>query len=331
MTVNGVEVDNAKSGVVFKAHRLIFPDSVLHRSGRNTLVISYENEYDTAGQGFHRFVDPEDGQVYLYTNFEPFDAHRLFPCFNQPDIKATYTLNVDAPSDWTVLSCSAMDGSRKNFFPAIANKPFSTYIFAVVAGPFERFSDRTDDGIDLGFYCRKSMARFVDDKELFAITKHGMKYYQEYFASPYPWGKYDQAFVPEFNQGAMENVGCVVHSEHMLYRETPTITQRVSRADTILHELAHMWFGNLVTMKWWDGLWLNESFATYMAAACTAELSLFPGALSWQQFNSGMKSWAYREDQLCTTHAIQCQGFFFSFFLSFFLLLFFFLSLLFSY
>ncbi len=312
ITLNEKVLDKS-SGVIFDSHRLFFPSALL--SDYNSLVVEYENNYDTTGQGFHRFVDPEDDQVYLYTNFEPFDAHRLFPCFDQPDLKATFSLVVSAPDDWIVLSCSKLatkekeeeNGISKNYFPPMS-KPFSTYIFAIVAGPFQSFKDITEDGIELGFHCRKSMAKFLDYNELFTITKHGMKFYQQYFDYKYPWeNKYDQIFVPEFNLGAMENTSCIVHSEYMLYREIPTLTQRVSRADTILHELAHQWFGNLVTMHWWEGLWLNESFATYMAAVCTADLSLFPSEISWLQFNSCMKAWAYREDQLCTTHSIQCQ------------------------
>ncbi len=276
------------------------------RAGANTVRVVYENEYDHTGEGFHQFVDPEDGEEYLYTNFEPYASHRLFPQFDQPDIKGRYHLEVTAPAAWQLIANTAEettedlpDGRRRTTFRPTAL--FSTYLFALIAGPFEAFRSQWRD-VPLGFFARKSLAPFVDADELFEVTSQGMAFYAEFFDYPYPFDKYDQVFVPEFNAGAMENVGAVTHSERLVFRDPPTENDRLNRAEVVLHELAHMWFGNLVTMRWWNGLWLNESFATYMSYLALTEATRFTSA--WQTFNSGMKSWAYREDQLVTTHPI---------------------------
>ncbi|MDA0269976.1 MAG: aminopeptidase N [Chloroflexi bacterium] len=275
-------------------------------AGQNTVRVAYENDYDHTGEGFHQFVDPEDGEEYLYTNFEPYASHRLFPQFDQPDIKGRYTLAVSAPRAWKLIANSAEDavedlpdGRLRTTFAR--TRSFSTYLFALIAGPFEVFRGQWQD-VPLGFYSRKSLAPYIDQDELFEITEQGMEFYAGFFDYPYPFQKYDQIFVPEFNAGAMENVGAVTHSERLVFRDPPTENDRLNRAEVILHELAHMWFGNLVTMRWWNGLWLNESFATYMSYLALAEATRFKSA--WQTFNSGMKNWAYREDQLVTTHPI---------------------------
>jgi aminopeptidase N len=299
LMVNGERLEPRKEG-----HRLILPGAALRP--RTTVRIAYENEYDHTGDGFHQFVDPEDGQEYLYSNFEPFEAHRLFPCFDQPDIKATYALRVAAPAEWEVISNSRevsretlADGRLERTFET--TKPFSTYLFALVAGPYHAYRDE-HNGIPLGLYCRESLVRFMDEDELFTVTKQGLDFFAEFFDYPYPFGKYDQLFVPEFNPGAMENVGAVTHNEYMIFRDPPTETQRRGRAETVLHEMAHMWFGDLVTMKWWNDLWLNESFATYMAYLAIDSATRFTGA--WQDFATSIKNWAYRQDQLVTTHPI---------------------------
>ena len=275
-------------------------------AAQNSVHVVYENEYDHTGDGFHQFVDPEDGQEYLYTNFEPYSAHRLLPCFDQPDLKATYRLTVSAPAAWELVANSPAeatstlpDGRARTTFAG--TKPFSTYLFALIAGPYEVFRSQHGD-VALGFFARKSLAPHVDQDELFEVTKQGLDFYAEFFDYPYPFGKYDQIFVPEFNAGAMENVAAVTHSERMVFRDPPTENDRLGRAEVILHEMAHMWFGDLVTMKWWNDLWLNESFATYMAYLSLDEATRFTTA--WQAFNSGMKNWAYRQDQLVTTHPI---------------------------
>ncbi len=302
LVINGRDAEPRWTG-----YRLALPAALL--ADRNTVRIVYENEYDHTGDGLHQFIDPEDGEEYVYTNFEPYEAHRLFPCFDQPDIKATYALTVDAPAEWTLIANSregatapAPGGLVRHEFET--TKRFSTYLFAMIGGPYHAFRDRHGD-VDLGFFCRRSLVEHVDEGELFAITKQGLDFYASFFDYPYPFGKYDQIFVPEFNAGAMENVAAVTHSERMVFRDPPTESQRLSRAEVLLHEMAHMWFGNLVTMRWWNDLWLNESFATYMAYLSLAEATRFTHA--WQAFNAGMKSWAYRQDQLITTHPIAAE------------------------
>lgn len=301
LEVNG----SAISSPDWTGYRLTLREGL--RAGENTARVRYENEYDHTGEGFHQFTDPEDGEEYLYTNFEPYASHRLFPQFDQPDIKGRYSLTVTAPAAWRLIANSpeasvaeAPDGRRVTTFER--TQTFSTYLFALIAGPFEVFRGRWED-VALGFYARKSLAPFVDRDELFEVTRQGMEFYAGFFDYPYPFGKYDQVFVPEFNAGAMENVGAVTHSERLVFRDPPTDNDRLNRAEVILHELAHMWFGNLVTMRWWNGLWLNESFATYMSYLALSEATRFKSA--WQTFNSGMKNWAYREDQLVTTHPIE--------------------------
>ncbi|MEX2372745.1 MAG: aminopeptidase N, partial [Dehalococcoidia bacterium] len=268
--------------------------------------VVYENEYNHGGDGFHQFIDPEDGEEYLYTNFEPYNAHWLFPCFDQPDIKGRYSLSVTAPAEWKLIangredSAETLEDGRKRVQFA-RTKTFSTYLFALIAGPYEVFRAVWED-IPLGFYARKSLAPFVDQEELFQVTEQGMDFYSRFFDYVYPFEKYDQVFVPEFNAGAMENVAAVTHTEHLVYRDPPTDNDRLERAEIILHEMAHMWFGNLVTMRWWNDLWLNESFATYMSYLALVESTRFKSA--WQVFNAGMKNWAYTEDQRVTTHPI---------------------------
>lgn len=268
LEVNGVAVGTPD----WTGYRLTLRDGL--RGGENTVRVAYENEYDHTGEGFHQFTDPEDGEEYLYTNFEPYASHRLFPQFDQPDIKGRYTLTVTAPAAWRLIANSpeatlaeAPDGRRITTFER--TQTFSTYLFALIAGPFEVFRGRWED-VALGFYARKSLAPFVDQDELFEVTRQGMAFYAGFFDYPYPFGKYDQVFVPEFNAGAMENVGAVTHSERLVFRDPPTDNDRLNRAEVILHELAHMWFGNLVTMRWWDDLWLNESFASWLGDRITA-------------------------------------------------------------
>ncbi|MGY1708384.1 aminopeptidase N [Geodermatophilus sp. SYSU D00758] len=275
-------------------------------AAENTLVVDADCRYSNSGEGLHRFVDPEDGQVYLYTHFEPADAKRVFTCFDQPDLKATYTVHVIAPFDWQVVSNSGErtveagpGGSQLVHFAA--TKRLSTYLLALVAGPYARVTD-SHEGIPLGLYCRASLAQHLDPEELFRVTKQGFDFYQRVFDYPYPFDKYDQLFVPEFNAGAMENAGAVTFLEDYVFRSRATRARYERRAETVLHELAHMWFGDLVTMRWWDDLWLNESFATYISVLCQAEATEYTTA--WTTFANSEKAWAYAQDQLPSTHPV---------------------------
>jgi aminopeptidase N len=305
-TIESLEVNGSKVEPRWNGFRLWLPGNALAAS--NTVRVVYENEYDHEGDGFHQFVDPEDGEEYLYSNFEPYESHRLFPQFDQPDIKGTYALTVAAPAEWVVLhnsraaSVSETAGGKRWEFEQ--TKPFSTYLFALVVGPYHEARD-SHEGTAIGLFCRKSLAKHMDTDELFELTKQGLTFFSDFFDFPYPFGKYDQVFVPEFNAGAMENVGLVTHNEYMIFRDPPTDNQRRGRAETLLHEMAHMWFGDLVTMRWWNDLWLNESFATYMSYLCLEKATRF--TTGWQDFAVSIKNWAYRQDQLVTTHPIAGQ------------------------
>ncbi|MFI2234201.1 aminopeptidase N [Nocardia testacea] len=271
---------------------------------RNELVVEADCEYSHTGEGLHRFVDPADDAVYLYSQFETADAKRMFACFDQPDLKATFDIEVTAPADWKVISNGAgtVDGGKHRF----ATTPLmSTYLVALIAGPYAEWTDTyTDDhgDIPLGIYCRASLAEHMDADRLFTETKQGFGFYHKNFGVPYAFGKYDQLFVPEFNAGAMENAGAVTFLEDYVFRSKVTRASYERRAETVLHEMAHMWFGDLVTMKWWDDLWLNESFATFASVLCQAEATEYTSA--WTTFANVEKSWAYRQDQLPSTHPI---------------------------
>ncbi|MEX5634439.1 aminopeptidase N [Parafrankia sp. FMc2] len=299
IVLNGRSLDPA---AVFDGWRVTLPDL----AATNELRVVAECAYSRTGEGLHRFVDPVDGAVYLYTQFETYDAHRMYTCFDQPDLKATFTLAVTAPADWKVISNSVVTGTadvaggaaRTSFAPSPV---MSTYITALVAGPYHEVRDH-HDGIDLGVYCRRSLAEFLDPDEIFQITKQGFDFYHRVFDYRYPFGKYDQLFVPEFNAGAMENAGCVTFLEEYVFRAKVTEARRERRAETILHEMAHMWFGDLVTMRWWDDLWLNESFATYMSVLAQVTSTRFTNG--WTTFANAEKGWAYRQDQLSSTHPI---------------------------
>lgn len=299
ITINGKEESINYS----QGHFVVSPN--LLEQGTNTVVISYTHPYSRTGNGLHWFQDPEDGEIYLYSQFETNHAKSMFPCFDQPDIKATYTMDVLHPSHWTVISSTIPKKTKKgkytlSQFPE--SKLFSTYVFSLHAGPYKEWKDNYKT-IPLKLYSRKSMARYVDSSFWFQITKQGFEYYEKYFGIPYMFDKYDQIIVPEFNFGAMENVAAVTYSERYLTRGKITRSLQEKLASVILHEMAHMWFGNLVTMEWWDGLWLNESFATYMSTKAQYEATEFKEA--WETFFTGMKSWAYKKDKSITTHPIQ--------------------------
>jgi len=283
-------------------------------AAENELVVVAEGRYMNTGEGLHRFVDPVDGGVYLYSQFETADAKRMFACFDQPDLKARYQLTVDAPADWKVISNATAE--RTSDSPAAAGgavrhtfattELMSTYLVALIAGPYAQWTDehRDDNGaaIPLGIYCRTSLAQHMDAERLFTETKQGFDFYHGAFGIRYPFGKYDQLFVPEFNAGAMENAGAVTFLEDYVFRSRVTRFLYERRAETVLHEMAHMWFGDLVTMRWWDDLWLNESFATWASVLCQANATEYTNA--WTTFANVEKSWAYRQDQLPSTHPI---------------------------
>ncbi|GAB3491760.1 aminopeptidase N [Amycolatopsis cihanbeyliensis] len=302
-TVNGVELDVSS---YVEDDGIALPDL----AAENELVVRADCRYMNTGEGLHRFVDPVDGGVYLYTQFETADAKRMFACFDQPDLKATYRLTVVAPKDWKVVSNALVESTEVTEAGAVrtvfaASERISTYLVALIAGPYHEWRDEYSDEhrtIPLGIYCRASLAEHMDADRLFTETKQGFGFYHRNFGTPYPFSKYDQLFVPEFNAGAMENAGAVTFLEDYVFRSRVTRYAYERRAETLLHEMAHMWFGDLVTMRWWDDLWLNESFATFASVLAQAEATEYKHA--WTSFANIEKSWAYRQDQLPSTHPI---------------------------
>jgi aminopeptidase N len=283
-------------------------------AAENELIVDAACAYSRTGEGLHHFLDPEDGEVYLYTQYEPADARRVFANFEQPDLKAPFTLHVTAPARWTVLGNGAQQGEPEPLDEGAAacwhfapTEPISTYITAVLAGPYHYVQDvyRSADKkleIPLGALCRKGLAKHFDPEDVFTVTKQGLDFFHEHFGFPYPFGKYDQAFVPEYNLGAMENPGLVTFREEFVFRGKVTEASYEHRANVILHEMAHMWFGDLVTMRWWDDLWLKESFADFMGALALVEATRFKDG--WITFANRRKTWAYRADQLPSTHPV---------------------------
>ncbi|MEY5146062.1 MAG: aminopeptidase, partial [Actinomycetota bacterium] len=277
----------------------------------NLLVVQARGKYSNSGEGLHRFVDPVDGEVYLYTQFEVPDSRRMFAVFEQPDLKATFEFHITASSNWQVISNSTTPapqavGSGKSVWKFAPTPRISSYITALIAGPYKVWTDEltSSDGrkIPLGVFCRSSLAEFMDADYIFDKTKAGFEFFEKLFDYPYPFEKYDQLWVPDFNAGAMENAGAVTFTENYVFRSAVTDATRERRVVTILHELAHMWFGDLVTMRWWNDLWLNESFAEYVSTLATAETSEWKEA--WTTFAALEKNWAYRQDQLPSTHPI---------------------------
>lgn len=272
---------------------------------RNVLVVDADCRYSNTGEGLHRFVDPVDDETYLYSQFETADAKRMFACFDQPDLKATFDVRVTAPRHWKVISNGATVSVADGVHTFATTPRMSTYLVALIAGPYAEWNDSYTDEhgeIPLGIFCRESLAGHMDAERLFTQTKQGFGFYHKNFGLPYAFGKYDQLFVPEFNAGAMENAGAVTFLEDYVFRSKVTRASYERRAETVLHEMAHMWFGDLVTMTWWDDLWLNESFATFASVLCQAEATEFTEA--WTTFATVEKSWAYRQDQLPSTHPI---------------------------
>ncbi|UUN26932.1 aminopeptidase N [Streptomyces sp. FIT100] len=302
--LNGKSLDVA---AVFRDSRIALPH--LHE-GPNELRVVADCAYTNTGEGLHRFVDPVDQQTYLYTQFEVPDARRVFASFEQPDLKATFQFTVKAPEGWTVVSNSPTPEPKDNIWVFEPTPRISSYITALIVGPYHSVhSSYEKDGqsVPLGIYCRPSLAEFLDADAVFEVTRQGFDWFQEKFDYAYPFAKYDQLFVPEFNAGAMENAGAVTIRDQYVFRSKVTDAAYERRAETILHELAHMWFGDLVTMEWWNDLWLNESFATYTSVACQAYApgSRWPHA--WTTFANSEKTWAYRQDQLPSTHPIMAE------------------------
>ncbi|QEV99882.1 aminopeptidase N [Microbacterium caowuchunii] len=306
ITLNGRDIDVA----AFADSRIALDEL----ASENVLVVDADCLYTNTGEGLHRFVDPVDDEVYLYSQFEVPDSRRMFAVFEQPDLKATFQFTVTAPEPWKVVSNSPTPEPKKHgdgratwsFAPT---PRISSYITALVAGPYEAtFSELTSASgrvVPLGVYARKSLWQFLDADYVFEKTRQGFAYFEDKFKVPYPFEKYDQLFVPEFNAGAMENAGAVTFTETYVFRSKVTDAVKERRVVTILHELAHMWFGDLVTMKWWNDLWLNESFAEWASTIATAEATEWTEA--WTTFNAMEKTWAYRQDQLPSTHPVVAQ------------------------
>ncbi|MEU8823293.1 aminopeptidase N [Streptomyces sp. NPDC048636] len=304
VVLNGEVLDPAG---VFKDSRIALPGLL---AGRNELRVVADCAYTNTGEGLHRFVDPVDQQAYLYTQFEVPDARRVFASFEQPDLKATFQFTVTAPEGWTVISNSPTPEPKDNVWRFEPTPRVSSYITALIVGPYHSVhSSYEKDGrsVPLGIYCRPSLAEFLDSDAIFAVTRQGFDWFEEKFDYPYPFAKYDQLFVPEFNAGAMENAGAVTIRDQYVFRSKVTDAAYETRAETILHELAHMWFGDLVTMEWWNDLWLNESFATYTSIACQAHAPGSKWPHAWTTFANSMKTWAYRQDQLPSTHPIMAE------------------------
>ncbi|MFI8289907.1 aminopeptidase N [Streptomyces sp. ms191] len=296
--LNGRALDPA---VVFDGARITL-DSL---DDENVLVVDAQCAYSRTGEGMHRFVDPEDGEVYLYTQYEPADSRRVHANFEQPDLKAPFRFEVTAPEGWTVWSNGAGERADDGVWRFAETAPISTYVTCVVAGPYHYVTDTYRRGeleIPLGAMCRRSLAKHFDADDVFLITKQGLDFFHDNFDYPYPFGKYDQAFVPEYNLGAMENPGMVTFREEYVYRGKVTQAAYERRANVILHEMAHMWFGDLVTMVWWDDLWLKESYADFMGSFSLTEATRFTNG--WVTFANSRKAWAYRADQLPSTHPI---------------------------
>ena len=307
ITLNGTSLD---PGVAWADSRITLPELQEH----NELVVEAVGRYTNSGEGLHRFVDPIDGEVYLYSQFEVPDARRVFAVFEQPDLKARFAFSVTAPAYWQVISnqptpapqpAGPADGVERATWHFPPTPRLSSYVTALVAGPYDVVRDEArcrDAAVPLGVFSRRSLTQFVDHEAIFDLTKRGLAFFEAEFDSAYPFEKYDQIFVPEYNAGAMENVGCVTITEVYVFRGQPLAPLVERRALTILHEIAHMWFGDLVTMTWWDDLWLNESFAEWASSTAQAEATRWTEA--WTTFHSHEKTWAYQQDQLRSTHPV---------------------------
>ncbi|UFU03837.1 aminopeptidase N [Ruania suaedae] len=307
ITLNGTELAAAD----------VYADSRIrleNLAAQNELRVEATLPYSRTGEGLHRFVDPADQRVYTYTQFEVPDARRVYTTFEQPDLKSVFTFTVTAPQQWRVISNAATpqptpagEGTATWAFPT--TERMSTYITALIAGEYHEVLDSYQGAhgtIPLGHYCRQSQTEHLDVETLLHITKQGFAFFEETFGVPYAFGKYDQLYVPEYNMGAMENAGAVTFRDEYLPRSRQTHSFYQNRANTILHEMAHMWFGDLVTMMWWDDLWLNESFAEWASHHAMASATEYTEV--WTAFTNARKNWAYRQDQLPSTHPIAADN-----------------------
>lgn len=307
ITLNGVSIDPATA---YADSRIALPGL----AADNELVVRADCTYSRTGEGLHRFVDPADDRVYTYSQFEVPDARRVYTTFEQPDLKAPFTFTVTAPEGWKVVSNSPTPtpeptGDGAAVWRFAPTQPMSTYITAIVAGEYHEVLDTYEGAhgtIPLGHYCRQSLVEHLDVEELVKLTRQGFEFFEAAFDYPYPFGKYDQLYVPEYNMGAMENAGCVTLRDEYLPRSRQDRSFYEFRAEVILHEMAHMWFGDLVTMRWWDDLWLNESFAEWACYHAAVEATEFTEA--WVGFTNARKNWAYRQDQLPSTHPIAADN-----------------------
>ncbi len=305
--LNGAVLDPA---AVYSASRIALSDL----AAQNTLVVRARCTYSRSGEGLHRFVDPADDRVYLYSQFEVPDARRVFTTFEQPDLKAVFTFTVTAPEHWAVVSNSPTPepeplGEGRARWSFAPTERMSTYVTAVVAGEYHgvhHVYEGRHGSIPLGHYCRQSLVEHLDVDELVTLTEQGFAFFEDAFDYPYPFGKYDQLYVPEYNMGAMENAGCVTLRDEYLPRSRQDGAFYEFRCSVILHEMAHMWFGDLVTMKWWDDLWLNESFAEWACYHAAVESTRFTE--SWTGFTNARKVTGYRQDQMPSTHPIAADN-----------------------
>ncbi len=309
VVLNGEKLDEFD---VYRDHRIRLDNL----QATNELRVFAEMPYSHTGEGLHRFVDPADGKVYLYSQFEVPDARRVFTTFEQPDLKSRFTFTVTAPSHWVVVSNAptpepeALADATKSVWRFPQTKPMSTYITALVAGEYHAVHDSYEGKngtIPLGHYCRQSLKEYLDEEKVVLVTKQGFEFFEEAFGYPYPFEKYDQLYVPEYNMGAMENAGAVTLRDEYLPRSRQDASFYEFRASVILHEMAHMWFGDLVTMRWWDDLWLNESFAEWACYHAAVENTEFTE--SWTGFTNARKNWALRQDQLPSTHPIAADNY----------------------
>ncbi|MCW8831975.1 MAG: M1 family aminopeptidase, partial [Colwellia sp.] len=306
LVINGKAVIKERLNKSYNNWFITLPAEQLNK-GANTVTVNFTRKHSTNGEGLHRFKDPVDDKVYLYSHFEPAAAQQMFALFDQPDLKATFEMTVSAPKDWTVFSAtkeSKVSGQGEvNIWHFPKSQKLSPYNFSLHAGPYRMWQDNSGK-YPLRLFARQSVAKQITPKHWFTYTQQGFEFFDDYFAIDYPFKKYDQVLVPDFLYGAMENAAAVTFAEgSFLTNGEMSQSRRQRLASVIMHEMAHQWFGNLATMKWWNGLWLNESFAAFMATLATSEATEFDHA--WRSFYAHGKQSAYRADQRITTHPIE--------------------------